>query len=125
MEKYLLRIGNGNDGEYPNCIIEIGENDSVFDFAKCAMANFFVVGHKARSHAYKETVVGGDDETIFATLHESFRGETEMGAAYKTMRLEKMDSHMLDWYSDLNMCEIKDYLDRGALIKYKQMRKSA
>ena len=123
MTNYLLRIGNGNDGNYPHARIEIGKNDCPYAFMDVVIANLFVPGHKARSHAYQNVDVDGEAEfTIYATLHESFRGEQNMGAAYRTAELSPITDA---FYDDLPIYTISEFLDRGALMKYNQKRSVA
>lgn len=123
-DNYELRIGNGNDGNYFNSIIAMDENDSPFAFMDVVIANIFVPGHRARSHAYKHTMVDGEaDYTIYATLSEGYRGETNMGAAYRTASLRKMEESELGEYSDHDFSTPKEHLDKYAMIRYKKIMK--
>lgn len=119
--EFVLFTGNGNDGEWPRDRISFDESDCPYAFMDVVIANMFIPSHKARSHAYKNVMVDGEAEfAIHATLHEGFRGEMDMGAAYKTARLEP---HKEGDYADLHRYEISDYLDRGALMMYRQKLK--
>lgn len=120
--EFVLYTGNGNDGEMPRDIITFDDEyeDCVWAFMDVIIANGFIPGHKARSHAYQNTVVDGEEEySIHATLYEGYRKETEMGAAYKTARLEPKPDN--DWYDDLNKYSVAEYLDRYTYKRYRQI----
>lgn len=120
---YELRIGNGNDGNYFNSVIVMDENDCPYAFMDVVIANIFIPGRRVRSHAYKNVMVDGDaDYTIYATLSEGHRGETNMGAAYRTASLIKLDESELGFYSDHEFSTIKEHLDKYAMIRYKKIK---
>ena len=120
--EFVLFTGNGNEGEWPRDIIAMDEDDCPYAFMSVVIANMFIPGHKARSHAYKNTVVDGEEEfSIYSTLHEGYRRETEMGAAYKTARLEPKTN---DWYDDLNKHSIAEYLDSFTYSRYQRNKKN-
>lgn len=119
--EFVLFTGNGNDGDYARCIIELDADDCPWAFMSVVIANKFIPGHKARSHAYLNTVVDGDDDCILATLYEGYKRETEMGAAYKTAKLEPKVN---DWYDDLHKYSIAEYLDSYTYSRYQRNRKN-
>ena len=117
--EFVLFTGDGNQGEMPRDIIVMDENDCPYAFMDVIIANGFIPGHKARSHAYQNTVVDGEEEySIHSTLYEGYRKETEMGAAYKTARIEPKPEN--DWYDDLHKHTIAEYLDRYAYSRYQK-----
>ena len=118
MPYFELRIGNGNDGNYFDSTIEVETAKHAWAFMECVIPNRFIPSHKARSHAWQNTVTDGDDEHIYATLHENFRGEQDMGAAYMTAEMNLTDSVRG------NLFKPESFLDRGALIKYRQKLKN-
>lgn len=120
-KEYVLFMGNGNDGEWPRDVITMEDGDCPYSFMDVVIANIFISRHRARSHAYKNVMVDGEAEyAIHATLHEGYQGEMDMGAAYKTARLEP---HKDDAYEDFHKSSIKEYLDRGAFMMYNKKRK--
>ena len=77
---------------------------------------------RSSSHAYKHTIVDGEaDYTIYATLSEGHRGETDMGAAYRTASLHKLDERELENYFDHEFSSPKEHLDKYAMIRYKKI----
>lgn len=119
----LLSIGNGNDGNYPHARIEFSDTDCEYSFMDMVIPNMFVSGHRARSYAYQNVMVDGEEEfSIYATLYENYNGETEMGAAFKTARLEPLKEGE---YDDINKWEIRQWLDLGAYRKYKKAMRDA
>lgn len=122
IRNFELRKGNGNDGCRFSQVIEFEENDCPYAFMDVVIANDFIVGHRARSHAYQSVMVDGEEDyTIYATLHEGYRGETDMGAAYKCAELRKVED--VSEYETYHFSSVKNYLDRGAYIKYKKLMK--
>ena len=120
MKRFLLKTGNGNDGCFPRCIIEFEEGESPFAFMDVVIANMFIPGHRARSHAYKNTMVDGElDYTIYATMHENFRGESNMGAAHTCVELHS-DT---EGYEDFFIYKVKEYLDHGAMMMFRKKNK--
>lgn len=118
---YVLRIGNGNDGNYPHAVIDMGENDCPYAFMECVIPNQYTAGRRERFYAYKNVIVDGEAEyTIYATLHDDYRGYTEFGAAIMTASLEEDPENEFEY---LDLYTIDEYLDRGAYIKYKQKLK--
>lgn len=119
---FVFFYGNGNDGEQATAIIEMGENDCPFAFMEVAIPSMFPAGGRARHYAYASVYVDGEEEfSIYATLHENYNGDTEMGAAFKTARLEPLKEGE---YGHFSKWEIRQWLDRGTMMMYrKKLRK--
>ena len=114
---YELRLGNGNVGNYHRANIAMEDSDCPYSFMNVVFANEYLAG-KYRKHAYANTVVDGEAEyTIHATIFDGPKGETEMGAAFMTASLEPTESDAT--------FSVKEYLDRGAMMKYKKIMQSA
>lgn len=75
---YLYRLGDGNDGCYPQYYIE---TDRPYAYIKAAVCNRYIVGSKHRRHIKKYISVDGD-EVIYATVYEGPNGERPFDAAW-------------------------------------------
>jgi len=122
MAQFLLRMGNGNDGNWPSARIEMGKDDCPYSFMECVIPNGFIPSHRARSYAWQNVYTDGEaDHGLYATLSENYNGATEMGAAYKTAELRPLAEG--EDYSELGVWTPQEWLDRGARVKYNQKRK--
>jgi hypothetical protein len=121
MSKYLFRMGDGNKGNFPCLVVELGKRDCPYSALKALVANEYIAGRSVRRHIVANIEVDGEAEYgIHATVHEGPRGETAFGAAWLTAELEPADD------ADDGECyAIRKLLDPSALRLYRAEMKAA
>jgi hypothetical protein len=122
MSKYLFRMGDGNEGNFPRFVVELGKRDCPYSALKALVANAYIAGRSVRRHIVANIEVDGEAEYgIHATVHEGPRGETAFGAAWLTAELQPADGDA----DDCECYEIRKLLDRSALRLYRAEMKAA
>jgi hypothetical protein len=114
-------MGDGNEGNFPRFVVELGERDCPYAALKALVVNEYIAGRSVRWHITHNIEVDGEAEYgIHATVHEGPRGETVFGAAWLTAELEPADD------ADDGECyEIRKLLDPAALRLYRAEMKAA
>jgi hypothetical protein len=122
MSKFLFRKGDGNEGNFPRFVVELGERDCPYSALKALVANEYIAGRSVRRHIVANIEVDGEAEyRIHATVYEGPRGETVFGAAWLTAELEPAD----DDADDYECYPIRKLLDPSALRLYRAEMKAA
>jgi hypothetical protein len=99
MSKYLFRKGDGNDGNFPVCVVVLGERDCPYAALKALVANEYIAGRPVRRHIIRSIEVDGEAEYgVHAVVHEGPRGEQAFGAAWLTAELQPTDDDIEDDY---------------------------
>jgi hypothetical protein len=116
MNKWVFRKGDGNEGNFPRCVVRLGERDCPYAALKALVVNEYVAGHRVRRHVIRNVEIDGEAEYgIHATVHEGPRGETAFGAAWLTAELQLADESDDDYES----YRIAELLDPVALRFYR------
>ena len=124
MRYYEYRLGNGNDGCYPRAIIELEDNENPYAAIKAFVVNRYIVGSKTRKYISKNIEIDGEKEyTIYATVYEGPKGETEIGAAWLCAEMRHIPEDDMDDYAEYERWTLSETLDRGAMMIYKREAK--
>jgi len=84
---YLYREGNGNEGNFPRCLIEITDEQDPYAALAAIVVSQFTLS--ARPFIIDNLDIDGEaDYGIMATIYEGPDGETDFGAAWFTAELE-------------------------------------
>jgi hypothetical protein len=119
--KYLFRKGDGNEGNFPRCAVELGEHDCPYAALKALVVNEYIAGRSVRRHIVANLEVDGEAKyRIHATVYEGPRGETAFGAAWLTAELVPADDD-----DEREGHEIRKLLDPAALRLYRAEMKAA
>lgn len=127
MTHFLYRRGNGNEGNYPRMIIELGAKDNAYDALRVLVENDYIAGKKTRRHIRHNIQIDGEPEfSVQATVYEGPEGETEFGAAWITAELQPLKAEDLEYYRDNGTSEslLRKALDNSALRHYRQLLKN-
>jgi hypothetical protein len=120
MSKYLFRMGDGNEGNFPVRVVVLGKRDCPYAALKALIANEYIPGRSVRKHVIRNVEVDGEAAYgVHATVYEGPFGETAFGAAWLTAELEPADDDERDGY------EIRKLLDPAALRLYRAEMKAA
>lgn len=122
MTHYLYRRGDGNDGNFPRFIVNIGDSEDAFTALKALVSNDYIVRTRTRRHILANIEVDGETEYgLNASVSEGPEGETAFGAAWLTAALEPISAEDLTFYKDRATSEytLRQVLDRSAMRFYK------
>jgi hypothetical protein len=121
MSKYLFRKGDGNEGNFPRFVVELGERDCPYAALKALVVNQYIGGRSVRRHVARNIEVDGEAEYgIHATVYEGPHGEQAFGAAWLTAELQPADDD-----DDHECYAIRKLLDPAALRLYRAEMKAA
>lgn len=117
MSKWLFRSGDGNEGNFPRYIVELGAKDCPYAALRVLVANMYIAGRAARRHIIATVEVDGEAEYgIHATVSEGPRGQHAFGAAWLTAELQPVED---DEDAGLLCYELRKLLDGAALRQYR------
>jgi hypothetical protein len=117
MSKWLFRKGDGNEGNFPVCVVALGEHDCPYAALRALVANEYIAGRSVRRHIIKHIDVDGEREYgIHATVHEGPRGASAYGAAWLTAELQPATD---DDVGEGECYRIEKLLDPAALRLYR------
>lgn len=126
MAHFLYRRGDGNEGNYPRCVVELKPTDSPWAALRALVVNDYIPGKRVRRHIIATIEVEGEAEHgLQAWVHEGPDGEQAFGAAYTTAELEPLDAAGVEHYAGQGMQSrpLREYLDRAALALFRQHNK--
>jgi hypothetical protein len=106
MSKYLFRMGDGNEGNFPRFVVELGKRDCPYcpySALRALVANEYIAGR-----------------SVHAGVYEGPHGETAFGAAWLTAELQPADDD-----EDDECYAIRKLLDPAALRLYRAEMKAA
>lgn len=87
MTIYRYRRGNGNEGNFHRCYVNIPEGTCPYKALLALVANDYILG-KTRRHIEKGAQIDGESQyCLYLTVYEGPDGETDFGAAWLTAEL--------------------------------------
>lgn len=120
MRAYLFRLGDGNEGNYPQFAVTLSESDNPYAALAALVANRYIAGKRVRKHIMRNVEIDGEaDYGIHATVYEGPEGEQAFGAAWLTAELQPLSSDDAYYYGD-DIRKLPAVLDRSAKRFYKE-----
>lgn len=111
---YLYRTGDGNEGNYPRCVIELGESDDAYAALREIVLGEFKAS--AREWVSDNLYIDGEpDYGIDATIYEGPDEETSFGAAWFTAELQPIGETDAKRYAQHTL---REYLGDAAFAQY-------
>lgn len=121
---YLYRRGDGNEGNFPRFLVELGESDCAFNALESLVLSDYNPG-AFRDYMAENLETDGESEYGVATmLLEGPEGESAYGAAYITAELEPIADSDSDYMRERHGAPeaLADLLDAEALAAYQARR---
>lgn len=121
---YLVRIGDGNEGNFPCYLVTLKDDESPYAALHALLASRYIPGTGTRRHIMKHADIDGEAEYgIHATIYEGPKGEQAFESAWLTAELEPQEDageHYLD--KGMQHCEnLRDALDSAAWRFYRKL----
>lgn len=121
MKHYLYRRGDGNDGNFPRCMIALTDDQNPYAALAALVAGDFIIGHSTRRHVMANIETEGEpDYGILATVYEGPQGEQSFGAAWLTAELEPMSADDVESSRHSGPYSLREYLDDAAWRFYRR-----
>ena len=122
MKIYLYRQGDGNEGNYPQFVVELTDNESPYAALRALVVNRYIEGNALRAYVTAEIQIDGEAEYgVSATVYEGPEGEQAFGAAWITAELEPLTGKSAEYYKGrYNRNSLRESLDDAAWALYEQ-----
>lgn len=120
---YLYRQGDGNDGNYPMCVVHLAPTDNPWAFCAAMLANRYIPGCRTRRHVMRAVETDGEREYgVSATVYYGPDGEQPYESAWLTAELQPLDEKDADFYSGRYTEHLspRDALDSAAWRFYRK-----
>ena len=119
MKTFLLRIGDGNEGNFPVGLIDLDDTQDAYAALAACVANRWMPGARNRRHAIKHIEIDGEEEFgIDVAVNEGPDGEQAFGAAWLTAQFEPVPLIEDAYYKRYSRYTLKAYLDSAAWRYY-------
>ena len=120
MKIYLYRQGDGNEGNYPQFVVELTDDESPYAALRALVVNRYIEGGAVRAYVTSEIEIDGEAEYgVSATVYEGPEGEQAFGAAWITAELEPLTDDEATKYHGFKH-SLRDSLDDAAWALYEQ-----
>lgn len=121
---YLLRSGDGNDGNYPRYMVALRADECPYAALHALIISTYCVGSRTRRHVIKHLETDGSpDYGINAWVHEGPDGEQSFGAAWLTAELNPLDADEIAYYEARGHRKdwtLREMLDKAAWRLYRR-----
>lgn len=127
-QTYLYRLGDGNEGNYPRCLLTLSATDDPYAALAALVENRYIAGRRVRNHIVRKIQTEGEPEFgILATVYEGPDGEQAFEAAWITAELEPLKPEDVDHYEGQSLqhfTSMRDAVDAPAYRRYRAALKA-
>lgn len=122
MHTYLYRRGDGNDGNFPQFLVTLSDEQNPYAALAALVVSDFKIGHATRRYVIKHIETDGEpDYGISAWVHEGPKGEQAFGAAWITAELQPVGADDAEHYSGrYSTHTLREALDSAAWRFYRR-----